>query len=319
MTSAIEANQKGFDLRDRVVEAVRLARANSERTQQSKERVLGMSDLGGCREFIRASIAGEPKDAVDGIKWAAEVGTAVGDYVERILGETGEFDVQETVVLTLPKTGIKVTGHLDEIDALNDLVADNKTVDGLADVTREGPSFKNKVQCAGYLVAGVQAGRLTEQGTAHLLYFDRSGKSSEPYVWSTNYEGALLILDAVEDRLLDVQHALATGGREGRDGRLMTDEPESWCWAIKCPFYSKCWDGYTPTGKVEHPRQLEAVRRFVQARADEKDAKERRELARKDLVGVEGITPDSTIIRWTLSQAREGQMSERLDVREQKL
>lgn len=318
MTSLIEAQKKGAILQKRIVDAIASARENSARTQQSKARVLGMSDLGGCREFIRATIAGEPRGPVPSLKWAAEVGTAIGDHVEGILGFNG-FQTQETVVLKLPRTGIEVTGHLDEKDVVDDSILDNKTVDGLADVMREGPSFKNKVQISGYLVAEVQTGGLTPEATGHLVYFDRSGKQGEPYVWSLTYEMALQILDAAEERLLDVQHALATGTRNGRDGRLMTDEPESWCRAIQCPFYAACWDGYQPTGDITHEREIDAVRRRLAALADVKDATSRSESAKQDLRGVEGVVKEGphkgTVVKWTISDMGNGRMSERLEVR----
>lgn len=321
MVTQVEADAKGNALGQRIVQAIIDARNNSARTKQATARVLGMSDLGGCREYIRATIAGEPKGPQQQIKWAAEVGTAVGDHVESILQEHG-FDTQETVVLTLPRTGIKVTGHLDEVDVDHDLIADNKTVDGLADVMRDGPSFKNKVQISGYLVAAVQARRLTEEATGHLVYYDRSGKEPEPFVWSTTYQNALMILDAAEERLFDVQHALSTGSREGRDGRLMTDEPESWCWAVQCPFYAKCWAGYTPTGEIKHPRQLDDVRKFLRARKDQTDAVRRRDLAREALRGVEGIVAEGphkgTVVRWTVSTTETGRVADRLEVREPK-
>lgn len=306
--------ERGEEFQNRVVEAIKKARRESARSQQSSQRVLGMSDLGGCREFIRATLAGDPKKDWDTVKWGAEWGTAIGDHVETILQQEG-WETQGTVSLTLPRTGIVVTGHLDEIDTEKDEIADNKTVDGTADVRRDGPSDKNMVQISGYLVAAVQAKKLTEEAVGHLIYFDRAGKEP-PYTWTVNYSMALVILDWVEERLLDVSHALERGSREDRQGRLMTDEPESWCSAIGCPFYDACYAGYTPTGRIEHPRQLEAVARFIAARDDEKDAMARRRSVRSDLQGVEGIVEHGpykgTIVRWTLS---DGGRSDRLDVR----
>lgn len=329
MTTPPEARAKGHALGVRVVNAIARARAEAARTQQSNARRLGMSDLGGCREFLRATIAGEPRGPQPKVKMAAEVGTALGDHVENILRDQEGFITQDDVVVTLPRTGIQVAGHVDEMDPEADLVADNKTVDGLADVQREidrhyenprdDPYLKNKIQISGYLKAYIERGTLTENATGHLVYFDRSGKTAEPFVWSINLDAANYYIDVAEERLLDVQHALATGTRNGRDGRLMTDEPESWCAAIQCPFYSACWEGYTPTGKIEHPREMDAVRRRLEALADIKDATSRSEQAKQDLRGVEGVVDDGphkgTIVQWTLRETDSGRITETLNVR----
>lgn len=306
MTTELEANETGLMIGGLVLTAVGDWQQNAPRTRQSAARVLGMSEMGGCREYIRASIAGDVKAPPDPLKWAAFIGTAVGDMIEKILGDYG-FITQEDVTLTLPRTGIQVSGHLDA--RTSTYVLDLKSVDGLADVEREGPSFKNKAQISGYLVGLVQMGKLDEASTGHLVYYDRSGKTSETYVWSVTYDQALLILDAVDDRLTEVAESLATGRHASRD------EPESWCYAISCPFYMACWDGYTPTGKVEHPRQLDAVRRRVEARDDAKNAAERLDQAKEDLRGVEGVTPDGTIVRWTLSETPTGRIADVLNVR----
>lgn len=316
------AREHGAAVKERVVNTIIDARDNSARSQQATARVLGMSDLGGCREFIRATIAGDPKSTRRQLKWPAEVGTAVGDFVEAIMGENG-MDVQETVTLTLPGIGIQITGHLDEIDVVNGDLIDNKTVNGLGEVKRDGPSDKYAVQISGYLVAAVQEGRLQQDAVGTLMFFDRSGAEPDPYVWSITYKMALSILDWARERLLDVQHALSTGSREDRDGRLMTDEPESYCWAIGCPFYDACWAGYTPTETIEHPRIVAAVDRFIQARDDEVDAAARRKAARDDLRAVEGIVDvgpnKGTVVRWTLAESQRGTISDRLDVRKPKV
>lgn len=304
----LEANAIGATLGQAVLSAVRDFQVNSPRSQQ---RTLGMSQMGGCREFIRATLAEDPRDDDVPIKWPAFVGTAVGDYIEKIMGEQG-YAAQEDAVLSLDGLGIKVRGHLDFRG--KNAVADLKTKDGLADVRREGPSFKEKAQISGYIIAKLQEGVLDEDGIGTLIYLDRSGKDPSVFTWTTTVPQARLILAAVEERLRDVVKALETGTTQS----YLRDEPESWCWAVGCPFYRACWNGYTPTGEVKHQRELDAVRRLVQARDDEKAAKSRREQAREDLRGVEGVTPDGTIVRWTISSTESGGTSDRLDVREKK-
>jgi hypothetical protein len=308
VTTQVEADIKGLEIGEMVMAAIGDWQQNAPRTKQSTQRILGMSEMGGCREYVRATIAGDPKGPPESLKWAAYLGTAIGDHIEGILGEMG-FHTQEDAVVTLPRTGITVRGHLDA--RTNDGIIDLKTRDGLADVRREGPPFKEKAQISGYFVGKVQEGVVDKNATGHLVYLDRSGKENEPFVWSVTYEVALAILDAVEDRLVDVQTALATKVSQ----TYLRDEPESWCYAISCPFYAACWEGYVPTNKITHPRALDAVRRLVENRDDEKGAKERREAAREDLRGVEGVTPDGVVVRWTISNTESGGVADRLDVR----
>lgn len=311
MTTDIEARAQGMEFGEMVMAGITDWQQNAPRTRQSTDRVLGMSEMGGCREYIRATIAGDPKTDSGRVKWAAFLGTATGDFIENILKGMG-FDTQEDVSVTLERTGVTVKGHLD-LRGKN-MVGDLKSKNGIEEVKRDGPSFKNKAQIAGYLMGLVQEGKIDEDGTGHLIYFDRSGGTNEIYTWSCTVEMARKILDAVEDRLVDVQNALASGLTQS----YLRDEPESWCYAVDCPFYKACWDGYTPTGKIEHPRQLDAVQRLVAARAEEKAQKELREGARRDLAGVEGVTPDGTTVRWIITETPSGGYSERLDVRVKK-
>jgi hypothetical protein len=308
VTTQAEAVKRGLKVGENILEAIADYQTNAPRTQQSTARILGMSEMAGCREYIRATIAGDPKKYNDPLKWAAFVGTAVGEQVEMILEGYG-YQTQQDVQVVLPRTGITVKGHLDA--RRPGVTIDLKTRDGLAEVRREGPPFKEKAQISGYLVGDVQAGVHDKDAVGVLVYLDRSGKTPETFTWSVTYEQALEILDAVEDRLIEVQHALAGGVSQG----YLRDEPESYCYAIGCPFYNACWDGYTPTDKIEHPREIEAVTKFVEARDQQKDAGERREQYREDLRGVEGVTPDGTIVRWTVSHTESGGLTERLDVR----
>jgi hypothetical protein len=183
-------------------------------------------------------------------------------------------------------------------------------------VRREGPTFKEQCQISGYLVAAVQGGTLAADATGHLIYLDRSGADKTTHVWSVGYDQALAILAVAEDRLGSVAHALATAQPATRD------EPESWCWAIKCPFYSKCWVGYMPSDEIDNPRLLSAAQLYIEGRADKKAALDLMEAARLELRGDpersheqnNGRLPDGTTIQFTLVKAMRGDY-EKLDVR----
>lgn len=301
----MNADERGTELGVMVMEAIADWQTNAPRTQQSTKRILGMSEMGACREYIRATIAGDIKQPGRELKWPAFVGTALGDFIENILGSYG-FVTQQDVTVTLPRTGITIRGHLDA--RTKNAVIDLKTRNGLEAVRRDGPPFKEQAQISGYLVGCVQEGTLDKGSTGHLLYLDRSGSDDSTYVWSVDYEAALAILDKVEDRLMEVQQSIATATHATRD------EPESWCYNVQCPFYSQCWEGYTPTTALDHPREMAAVMQFIESR-DKRD--EYTALAKQDreaLRGVEGVMPDGTVVRWTISKY-EGGVGDRLDVR----
>lgn len=314
-----EVAEFGQALGDGIHQAMTDYQNNAARTQQSAARVLGMSDLGGCREYIRATVGGEPRDGTIALKWAAAVGTAVGDWVEQAIGAMfPDAVLQETVTLMHKVTDdltISVTGHLDARIGRSAIV-DLKTKDGLTEVIREGASWENLVQVSGYLVGAHQMGLVDDDASAHLVYLDRSGSESVPHVISIPMERALLILEANAERLQDVAAALASGRTAPRD------KPESWCFNVGCPFYKLCWEGYEPSGVIEHPDELKAVREFVEARAAANEANALRLAKRAALKGIEGRTQGldgmpEQVVRWTIT-AGQHRESEKLEVREAK-
>jgi len=310
--SPIEANARGVELGEAVINAVADWQANSPRTQQ---RTLGMSQIGGCREYMRATLAGDPKMKGAPLKWPAYLGTAVGDHIERILQSYG-FATQEDAELTLrifDDFTITVKGHLD-IRGPN-MIGDLKTRNELAEVRREGPPFKEKAQLAGYVMAKYDEGVLDEDGIGSLIYLDRSGGDSTAFTWTLTVPQARLILAAVVERIRDVVRAMDAGESQG----YLRDEPESWCKAVGCPFYNGCWTGYEPSGAIEHPEEIRKVAEFVEAREADVEAAAIRKAKRAALEGVEGVVAEGplkgTVVRWNLSKNQHDGVSPRLDVR----
>lgn len=291
-----------------IVDTITESQKAAPRTQQ---KTLGLSSIGGCREYLRASIMGDPKDD-EGLKWAAYVGTALGDYVESYLQSLTGAHTQETVTVKLLDGQIVATGHLDaRWDS--DLV-DLKTKDGLADVRREGPSFKYQAQLACYFMGCVQMKKLDTNAYAHLVFLDRSGSDPDPYVWTMDWERCLLIIEALEARLMGLATALATGQERG----YLRDEPESWCYYTGCPFYSKCWDGYMPTERITNEKEIAALLAFDDARTNAKDWDEIRRTRRDELQGVEGVMPNGWVASWKVTGTASGGESSRFELRKPK-
>lgn len=292
-----------------IIQTVGQWQANSKRSQQSTMRVLGMSELGGCREYIRASVAGDPKDNSNEVKWPAAVGTWVGDGMETALLESlPGTRTQTRVTVTLPKTGISISGSIDA-EILGARLIDFKSKNTVYEVRRRGPEFKEKVQISGYLLAQIAEGNLPPDATGHLVYIDRSGASKEAWVWSVDAEGAKGWIDAADERLEDVAQALATGSSQGG----LRDMPESWCANVGCPFYTACWGEYVPTEVIDHPMVMQALEDYDFARALKKEAEALILNAKQSLDGVEGAS-DKFTISWKVREGEYG-LVKTIDVR----
>lgn len=264
---------RGRAVAKKLMAATAYAQQNAPRSLQSEQRVLGMSELGGCREYIRASLAGDPKTDLEKIKWPAYVGTALGDKLENdLVGLPDELiraSNQGTVQVKLRRTGITVQGHYDLVvmdvlgDGVDDVI-DFKSKDGTTDIRSTGPKFKELVQVSGYLIALVQQGVLEATAYGHLMYVDRSGREPEWFSYSVSYQEAVAYLDAAEDRIIEIAHAIDSGITQ----EFLRDEPESWCFNVGCPFYAGCWSGaeYNPTDPIEHPELLRAMDLYAEGR-----------------------------------------------------
>jgi hypothetical protein len=284
------------------------------RSQQSEARVLGMSDLGGCLEFIRATIAGDKKAPATRLKLAAVVGTALGDLVESAATKFLEGTVtQGRVTVTLPISGIKVSGSTD-MRRSRKILVDLKTKDGTDTVRHEGPSLENIVQISGYLVGGNQQGDLDDDAVAVLVYIDRSGRDPQFYGYAITMDQAIGYLEMADARLEDVAKALQTGEVAG----YLRDKPESWCYHVECPFYNQCWEGYEPTEEL-HPDEEEQVRLYDKGRAMAKAGANMQREAKTALY----TDPDHNVqgtgrnfqIKWVPTASSSGTIYDKIDVR----
>jgi hypothetical protein len=271
---------------------------------RSNQSGLGPSEIGGCREYVRASIAGDER-APEPRVWraAAEIGTILGDNFEQVFGRRLNGTAQVSLTATLPRTGITVTGSSDTLFKNANVLIDLKSKDGLATIRREGPSLENMIQTAVYALGAVQMGLLTEGALAYLVYYDRAGADAKLIAIPVQWDALMKFIDVLEDRLMDVvaaQLALDEGNGALRWG--LRDKPPSWCFSEKvlCPFRMACWRGsdWTPSGAIEHDDEIDAVRRYVEARDEAKDVASRSKVARDDLIGIEGVTPDGWIVGW---------------------
>ena len=279
---------------------------------RSKQKLLGPSSLGGCREYIRATIMGdEPADdgpEVRGVD-AAFIGTVVGDALEEILAQYLGALTQVNCTVTLPKTKLVVSGNSDLVFVDQQVLADLKGCDSLseviADLAKEGFHPKNKyfkyaVQVAVYVLALVQAGKLRPGATARLVFFERSGKAKKFLAIPFSWESLMKFIDLAEERLQQVQKVIEKGSPEESRWELR-DQSTSLCFYTKCPFRLNCWKGgdWVPNREITGEDEIAVVDSFVENREAEKQAKIRKELNRETMLE---LFPDGgTTKDWAVS------------------
>jgi hypothetical protein len=319
--SNVDLQRHGAAIGQQIMAQVGRWQATSPRTLQSTMRVLGMSELGGCREYVRASVSGDPKDPQRELKWPAFIGTAVGDFMERALVERAEagWETQVKLTLTLPN-GMSVSGSTDVYN--RKYVVDFKTKDGTAEVKRDGPKLKEVIQISGYLIALVDAGGVDDDAVGVLVYIDRSGKDSQSHTFTVSIADARRHLLRAVERLDEVADAMATGVSQS----YLRDEPESWCWYIQCPFYTACWTGYQPADEITHPELVSAIEMYAEGRRLRKQADNLMDTAKAKLYvdydhKVEGLVAGGPAkggmsLKWTDREYAGGELRPSIDLRE---
>lgn len=270
-----------------VKEAIRTQGMNSLRSQQQAEQLIGMSELGACRNYLLHMVKQTEPDEDLSIKWPAFIGTWLGDALENAVRATFGFEVQRAVEVTLP-SGKRLAGTCDV--KADDSVWDFKAVDGLESIKRSGPSFRQKAQIMGYLMALIQSGELPEDAVAVLVFYDRSGRDDTPHVWMQPLDMDI-ILEA-DERLDEVVYSRLY------DSEAPRDEPDAWC-QVACPFYSKCRGASSDvSGLIEDEGALLAVKNYEEGKRLVREGDRLKDEAKQTLRGVQGSTGEH-LVRWT--------------------
>lgn len=274
------------------------------RSQQTDARQLGMSDLGGCREYVRRFTLNHPfTDAPK--RLPAMLGTWIDSSLKdarKAANPSLIVDAEVMLTLDLPGfPGLRIMGHPDEIDPDEPSVTDYKTKDndGLAYIRRAGTQLNHRYQRHLYYAACVESGLLPAEGIVRNIYLDRSGKDPEPFVEQEPYDPA--VVAEASDWLASVLY-----GVEHEPNEVLTrDTPEPVC-RDYCPFYTAC-RGFDYGGELE-PVQVEAARIYLEADALVKKWEPVRAGAKAVLVGASG-TLDGITVRSTevpASDSRRG-------------
>jgi hypothetical protein len=291
----------------------------TERSLYARELKFGVSDIGGCHEYLRRLIAEVPFSDPRTNFMPAFMGTAFGEMFERAYRERypdAETQLSITVPLHLTVNGepylVHVPGHPDIVHG--DTVIDGKTKNGLAVVRREGGERKHQYQVSLYTHALIEAGKIDpDNARCALAYYDRSGVEEEPFVVEWDYDPAITdeALDWINSVLYDYEQGVASH----------KDMPREWCFSY-CPYATDCRGSDTDVeGVIEDPTILTAIELYLDAHAREKQAAKEKKDASAELRGAAGHTPTHTL-RWIEIGPSEVAFTraahQRLDLRERK-
>lgn len=272
-------------------ESIDRSMRDSPRSTYAAENKIGVSDIGGCREFVRRTIIDEAFTDEQENYAAAFIGTAVGTLAEQAmkdaLGDQVRTQVAVTVELDILGYRLNLPGHPDLVS--KEACVDFKTVDKLGVTRRLGPTTKQWYQVMLYTKALIQMGVLPENAWCILAFIDRSGAEPQPLVFAKTYDPA--IVAEAEEWMADVIYAVQ------HDEEASRDQPRSWCEAC-CPRVSAC-RGYDTDveGLITDPIVLEAIDVYREAGAAIKQLEKDRDSAKSVLRDVAGNTGE-VVIRW---------------------
>jgi len=261
--------------------------AKRPRSIQSREGIIGPSDLGWCRQKTVLTIKGTPQSDSKSV-WAAVIGTALGEYVEKSIKDTfptwlvGSIDSIRVTYTSL--NGDEISGTPDVVVPEFNLVADLKSKDGFEWEQRKGSSTSNKYQRHAYAKGLVAAGILDGSRPVFVanVYIDRSGNIEMPL--SEVQEMDFGLDDEITQWVEDVKYAVLHNEDASRDIAAPI------CQKI-CEFYTVCRGGLpmSDSDVYTDPDILNAVTMYVEGREMAKEGESQRKAAAKFLSGINGV------------------------------
>lgn len=171
-------------LEQRLLEAVVADRNAQPRSQQLQ---VGPSQVGGCRELLRAGLFEQGTLAEPETTWAtaAHVGQVMGESLEGIFGERLDALTQQRITAMFGMLGVNISGAVDLMFMAEDQISDLKScddmgsvlydqsrnrslIDTLLEIRREGLLFQKKIETpdGGYELTEVLVSKI-----AKLHYF----------------------------------------------------------------------------------------------------------------------------------------------------
>lgn len=276
-----------------VDDAVKRVRDFDAARPRSVQSDVGWSEVGGCRAALGFRLDGAwASDTTD--TWAAQRGTAIGDYLEAIFSGPGVRTQVDTSYQGIP-------GHADivEPDAVTDIktttLANSKT---WAD---DHSLLKPKlIQAHGYAAGLVDAGELPADCTVRLLVVPVDGKFRDWWAYEEPFSRALA--DEGAGRLEKVREQMAAGEP------LPRDKPYAWCESW-CEFFSLCREpGQPDLELITDPDLAALVDRYGDLNAQITPLQNEKKALAAQIRGLRGATS-----RYRISLGEPGEAAKALD------
>lgn len=222
-----------------VYESIQHAADNTDRARQAADFVLGVSNLGHCRQHATLAVRQTPpSDKRD--KTAAFIGRVLGDAIEAQMKiDHPDWLFQQLGTVKFPSGG-ELDGHTDIVipwtahtEEYPQGVLDLKSKDKLEIVRRYGMTTQQKYQLISYASAMIAEGTLNPDEPIWLadVYYDRSGSTSECYSIGFWYDPEMI--HEIDSWVGDVIYAAAHGEDASRD------MPREFCWKY-CEYATIC-------------------------------------------------------------------------------
>jgi hypothetical protein len=291
----------------KVAEAIHAAATGSDRSQQSRELRIGVSNLGSCRQYVKYMTEQvQPEQEEQGNFTAAFVGTVLGDAIEKQIQKMHpDWLTQTTLTFTLPQGG-EIPGHADIIipfsagtkmedydpenpDHFIQGVWDLKSKAELDTIKRIGPNLQQKYQIHAYTAAAIDAGHLNPDFPIVLgdVFFDRSARDNNPYGVFYLYDPS--VIEEIDEWIGDVLYAVKNNEDAPRD------KSRDFCERF-CEYNSICRGTDTDVeGLLEDPSIVGAVQTYLDGMAMESQGKRLKDNAKEALRGISGSTGTHTV------------------------
>lgn len=283
------------ELAKRIYAAIQASSNFSDRTMQSKEFRVGVSDLGFCSERTRRMLDRQVPEDSDVL--AAFIGTAIGDHAEQAIAAHfgGEVITQAEVQIELKgeERVFNIGGHPDVILPEENLLLDGKTTYGLNVVRKNGPSMQQQFQRHCYAKGAWEAGYFGDTPLEDVLvgnfWIDRSAKEKAVHVDVEPYSED--VVDQAGQWLDDVVYAYL------QQEEARKEPPREMCAAV-CGFFTVCRAYDTDVeGLIEDRELLGAIDLYREGQELEKRGRALKKEASAHLDGVSGSTRE-VMVRW---------------------
>lgn len=302
-------------------DAIMAHAVGTERSLQSAEFRIGVSDLGFCSERLRRSILRIAPDETDML--AAWVGTALGDHAEQALVTAFPHLLrQQSVTLDIEiEAGGKpmmfhIPGHPDLIDAGAGILWDAKTDFGLEVIARTGPSDQQQYQRHGYAKAAHAAGLFPHHTLEEIrvgnFWIDRGAVNKRLHVQIEDYDEEWVT--RATDWLGEVIYAFLET-KAGRETFARKEPPREMCEKV-CGHFKSCRLYDTDVeGRITDPVALESLHMYAEGLDFSRNGERLKKVAKAHLDGFSGSSGDY-LLRWVWVNGTETQAGYyKIDVR----